>query len=200
MLKNVYKNNCVEAGTDEAGRGCLAGPVFAAAVVFPPNYSNDLLRDSKKLSHDQRNALYDIIKQEALAFGISSVGPERIDSINILNASIEAMHLSLDKLDLSIDHIIVDGNRFKPYNSIPFECIIKGDDKFYSIAAASILAKVERDRYMEEQGQEHPHYGWASNKGYPTIQHRQAIREHGPCSLHRKSFKLLPDAEQKELF
>ncbi len=200
MLKAYYKKGQIEAGTDEAGRGCLAGPVVAAAVVLSKNFKHLELRDSKKLTYKKRLELAEIIKSTASFYSIQHVSPEEIDRINILNASIRAMHLSLDDLETKPEFILVDGNRFKPYQSIPFACIIKGDDKYLSIAAASVLAKVERDHFMEKQAQIFPEYGWERNKGYPTKFHREAIREYGITPLHRKSFKLLRKEEQLRLF
>jgi ribonuclease HII len=185
--------NTIEAGCDEAGRGCLAGPVVAAAVVLPSDYSHPLLNDSKKLTHKQREALRTTIENEALAWAVGMVDNEEIDKINILNASFLAMHRALDKLATKPQHVIVDGNRFKNYGNIPHVCVVKGDGKYLSIAAASILAKTYRDEWMAAAHQEHPAYNWAKNKGYPTIDHRQAIRLHGITHLHRKSFRLLDD-------
>lgn len=190
MLLAHFQENCVEAGCDEAGRGCLAGPVFAAAVILPPDYSHPLLNDSKQLSEKKRNALRPIIEREALAFAVGSVSAEEIDEINILNASYLAMHRALDQLQLPIEHIIVDGNRFKAYREVPYTCIVKGDGKFLSIAAASILAKTYRDEYMDNIAAEFPQYDWLSNKGYPTVKHRNAVLAHGPSPHHRKSFRV----------
>src|SRR5690606_33443014 len=175
---------------DEAGMGCLAGPVFAAAVVFPSDYCNTLLNDSKQLSEKKRMALRPIIEQEALDFAVASVSAEEIDEINILNASYLAMHRALDQLKTKAAFIIIDGNRFKKYQDIPHECIVKGDGKYLSIAAASILAKTYRDEYMYRLAEEYPYYDWLSNKGYPTIKHRNAILQHGICPHHRKSFRV----------
>ncbi len=191
MLKPFLNNNVIEAGCDEAGRGCLAGPVFAAAVILPENYSNRLLNDSKKLSEKNRIKLKEIIMNEAEAWAIASVDNIEIDKINILNASIKAMHLALNQLPVTPEHILIDGNRFKPYKNIPHTCIIKGDAKYMSIAAASILAKTFRDEFMEIQHLKHPEYKWNKNKAYPTAEHREAIKIHGITSLHRKSFKLI---------
>lgn len=188
-----YVSTKTIAGTDEAGRGCLAGPVTAAAVILPANFKLELLNDSKLLSHSARKKLRLIILKESVSYGIAHVFQEEIDSINILNASIEAMHLALDKLIKRPEHVLVDGNRFKPYPECSHECIIKGDGRFMSIAAASILAKTERDLYMEALHFEFPKYGWISNKGYPTRFHRQAILKHGITEHHRKSFRLLPE-------
>jgi len=190
MLKSNHSNNYPEVGCDEAGRGCLCGPVVAAAVILPENFSCDILNDSKKLSEKKRNELRIIIEKEALSYGVAFVSHERIDEINILNASIEAMHLAIDKLSTTPKHIIIDGNRFKPYKNIPHDTIIKGDGKYLSIAAASILAKTYRDEYMEKLHLEFPEYNWKQNKGYPTKAHREAIKEFGATDHHRKTFKL----------
>lgn len=181
----------VEAGCDEAGRGCLAGPVTAAAVILPPDWGNDLINDSKQLSERQRDRLRPIIEQEALAWAVAMVMPEEIDRINILNASILAMHRAIDGLGVRPQMLLIDGNRFKAYHDIPHETIIKGDGKMMSIAAASILAKTHRDEYMKRLAQECPGYGWEQNKGYPTRDHRDAIRRLGPTVHHRRSFQLL---------
>lgn len=191
MLLPYFTKDKLEAGTDEAGRGCLAGPVYAAAVILPRDFSHPILRDSKQLTHGQRELLFDYIKKTAIAYCIKKVSPAKIDKVNILNASILAMHKSLDGLDPKPEHILVDGNRFKPYKKIPFDCIIKGDNKYYAIAAASVLAKVSRDRYMERMASKYPVYAWDSNKGYPTKAHRAGIAENGASPIHRKSFKLL---------
>jgi ribonuclease HII len=192
MLKRFFKGP-KEAGTDEAGRGCLAGPVTAAAVILPSGFSNALLNDSKQLSEKHRTLLKPIIEKEALAYGVVHLGPETIDEINILNASIRAMHLALDDLTRTPELIIVDGNRFKNYKNIPHNCIIKGDSKYMSIAAASVLAKTFRDAYMEKLHHEYPMYNWKNNKGYPTREHRAAIAKYGITVYHRKSFRLLPE-------
>ncbi|NNG09090.1 MAG: ribonuclease HII [Arenibacter sp.] len=192
MLKAFYKTH-LEAGTDEAGRGCLAGPVTAAAVILPKDYSNDMLNDSKILTKIKRNNLKPIIETDAATFGIAQVFPEEIDDINILNASFLAMHRALDQLTTTPEFIIVDGNRFNPYPNIPHTCIVKGDGKYLSIAAASVLAKTYRDAYMEKIHLEYPMYNWKKNKGYPTKEHREAIRQYGITKYHRKSFKQLPD-------
>lgn len=199
MLASFYKENTIEAGCDEAGRGCLAGPVVAAAVILPKDFSNKLLNDSKLINEKNRNLLREVIEQNALSYAVAFVDNEKIDEINILKASIYAMHLALEKLHTQPKHIIIDGNKFYPYKEIPFKTIIKGDGKYASIAAASVLAKTYRDEYMKEQAEIYPNYGWLSNKGYPTKAHREAIAKHGACPLHRKSFKLLKD-EQMELF
>lgn len=188
----------IEAGTDEAGRGCLAGPVVAAAVVLPSNFSSPLLNDSKKLTEKQRYNLRVEIEATALAYGVAECSPEEIDQWNILNASIIAMHRALEKLDLKIEGIAVDGNRFKPYKDIPFQTHIKGDGRFLNIAAASVLAKTYRDDFMKKIAMEYPDYKWEKNKGYPTKAHRTAIKNHGPTLWHRKSFRLLPKQLQIE--
>ena len=182
----------LECGTDEAGRGCLAGPVTAAAVILPPSYTHPLLNDSKKLTAKQRLSLREEIKSVALAYGIAHVSPQRIDEINILNASIEAMQLAITAMALEPETILVDGNKFKPYKNIPHHCIIGGDGKYLNLAAASILAKTTRDDLMLEYHQKHPHFGWDTNKGYPTPKHRNGIRTHGAVDIHRKTFALLP--------
>ena len=193
MLKSHYYSGLVEAGCDEAGRGCLAGNVFAAAVILPEDYVNDTLNDSKQLSAGQRYALRAEIERDALAWAVGVVTPEEIDEINILNASILAMHRALDQLKVRPEAIIVDGNRFKPYRFIPYTTVVKGDGKYLSIAAASILAKTYRDDYMDRLAEEFPQYGWDGNKGYPTKAHREAIARYGVTPYHRKSFKLLAD-------
>lgn len=195
MLKNAYYINKVEAGCDEAGRGCLAGSVFAAAVNLPPDYENELLNDSKQLSEKKRYLLRSMIEKDALAWAIGVVTAAEIDKINILNASILAMHRALDALSVRPEAIIVDGNRFKPYHDVPYTTIVKGDGKYLSIAAASILAKTYRDDYMKAIAEEFPQYDWRSNKGYPTKKHRAAIKEYGISPYHRKSFTLLPPEE-----
>ena len=189
MLSSLFNNlGLVEAGCDEAGRGCLAGSVFAAAVIFPPDYRNERLNDSKQLSAKRRYALREEVQRDAVAWAVASVSPREIDSINILNASILAMHRALDQLAVRPEFVIVDGNRFKPYCQLPYETIVKGDGKFLSIAAASILAKTYRDDYMRELHVEMPYYGWDRNAGYPTREHRQAILTHGVTPYHRLSF------------
>ena len=195
MLKSHYYENLVEAGCDEAGRGCLAGSVYAAAVILPPDYENDLLNDSKKLTAKKRYALREVIQRDALAWAVGIVTPEEIDKINILNASFLAMHRALDQLSLRPEAVIVDGNRFKPYQDLPFTTIVKGDGKYLSIAAASVLAKTYRDDYMKTIAEEYPQYDWKSNKGYPTNKHRAAIKKYGISPYHRKSFTLLPPEE-----
>lgn len=194
MLLSYYKPNTVEAGCDEAGRGCLAGPVVAAAVILPQGYTHATLNDSKKMTHTQRNALRTDIERDALAFAVAFVSPQEIDQINILNASFLAMHRALDTLSLEPELLLIDGNRFTPYGNTPHTCIIKGDGKYLAIAAASILAKTYRDDYMLGQHTLFPHYNWCTNQGYPTKQHRAAIREHGTTPLHRMTFRLLPEA------
>lgn len=191
MLALRYISDGIEAGCDEAGRGCLAGPVFAAAVILPDHFSNELLNDSKQLSEKQRAQLRPLIEREALAWAVASVDNHEIDDINILNASILAMHKALDQLHLRPQHIIIDGNRFKKYGDIPHLCIIKGDGKYMSIAAASILAKTHRDEYMEKLHEQFPVYNWKKNKGYPTKEHRQGIKLFGTTDYHRMSFNLL---------
>jgi len=193
MLKSHFSKYKFEVGTDEAGRGCLAGPVVAAAVILPANFKHELLNDSKQLTEKQRNILKPIIEREALAFGVAYVYQEKIDEINILNASILAMHRAIKKLTVVPEFIIVDGNRFKNYKTIPHQTIVKGDSKYLSIAAASVLAKTYRDDYMEKLHLEFYNYNWKRNKGYPTKEHRQAIRNFGVTIHHRKSFKLLPE-------
>ena len=183
----------IEAGTDEAGRGCLAGPVTAAAVILPASFTSDQLNDSKKLSLKVRLALKEKIESEAVAFAVAHVFPEEIDQINILNASIKAMHLALGQLQTVPEHILVVGNRFYPYADIPHQCMIKGDGRFLNIAAASVLAKTARDAYMTNLHKEYPAYQWDKNKGYPTRAHREAIQKWGPNPHHRKSFRLLPE-------
>ncbi len=190
MLLNHYnKKPLTEAGCDEAGRGCLAGPVFAAAVILPVDFENNLLNDSKKLSEKNRNLLRKIIEKDALCWAVASVSPEKIDEINILNASILAMHRAIAQLNQKPDFLLIDGNRFKEYEDIPHATIIKGDGKYMSIAAASILAKTHRDAHMRKLHNEFPYYGWDHNKGYPTLQHKLAIQAHGSSVYHRKTFR-----------
>ncbi|MEC3905389.1 ribonuclease HII [Tamlana sp. 2201CG12-4] len=198
LLKN-YSGFILECGTDEAGRGCLAGPVTAAAVILPKDFKNLLLNDSKQISEKKRFLLKPIIETEALSFGVAHIFQEDIDSINILNASILAMHKSITQLKPKPEFIIVDGNKFKPYKEIPFETIVKGDSKYLSIAAASVLAKTYRDLYMDKIHKEFPMYNWKQNKGYPTKEHREAIRKYGITKYHRKSFRLLPEQLKLEL-
>ena len=195
MLENHYYEGLVEAGCDEAGRGCLAGSVFAPAVILPPDYENELLNDSKKLTDRKRKQLREIIEHDAVDWAVGIVEPGEIDEINILNASILAMHRALDQLKVRPEAVIVDGNRFKPYRDLPYTTIVKGDGKYLSIAAASILAKTYRDDYMDRLAEDYPQYDWKSNKGYPTKKHRQAIRECGITPFHRRSFTLLPPEE-----
>ena len=218
MLESHYYEGLVEAGCDEAGRGCLAGSVYAAAVILPPNYTNDLLNDSKQLTEKRRYALREQIERDALAWAVGIVTPEEIDHINILNASILAIHRALDQLQIRPEAVIVDGNRFKPWipkennkqpnsdsarpssplgrsGGVPYTCIVKGDGKYLSIAAASILAKTYRDDYMNALAAEYPQYDWLSNKGYPTKKHREAIRQYGITPYHRKTFNMLGDGQ-----
>ena len=195
MLKSHYYEGKIEAGCDEAGRGCLAGSVYAAAVILPENYQNDLLNDSKQLTEKKRYQLREIIQRDAVALAVGIVTPEEIDKINILNASILAMHRALDQLQVRPETIIVDGNRFKKYMELPHTTIVKGDGKYLSIAAASILAKTYRDDYMNLLAKEYPQYDWLSNKGYPTKKHREAIRQYGITPYHRKSYNLLGDGQ-----
>ena len=195
MLKSHYYESLIEAGCDEAGRGCLAGSVYAAAVILPPDYQNELLNDSKKLTAKKRYALREEIERDAIAWAVGIVTPEEIDKINILNASFLAMHRALDQLQVRPEAVIVDGNRFKPYQDLPSTTIVKGDGKYLSIAAASILAKTYRDDYMLSLAEEYPQYDWQSNMGYPTKKHRQAILEHGITPYHRKSYNLLGDGQ-----
>lgn len=198
MLLSSFTSDLIEAGCDEVGRGCLAGPVVAAAVILPKNYQHELLNDSKQLKKDDRLILQNDIFRDALAWAIAEVDSVEIDSINILNASFKAMHLALDKLSIQPQFLLIDGNRFTPYRDLQFECIIKGDSKYLSIAAASILAKNYRDTLMENLSKSHPGYGWDTNVGYPTGEHRDGIRALGITPYHRKSFQLLPS--QLELF
>ena len=195
MLRNNYYEGKIEAGCDEAGRGCLAGSVYAAAVILPPDYHNELLNDSKQLTEKRRYALREVIQREAVAWAVGVVTPEEIDEINILNASILAMHRALDQLTTRPEAVIVDGNRFKPYGSLPSVTIVKGDGKYLSIAAASILAKTYRDDYMKRLAEEYPQYDWKGNKGYPTKKHRDAIRQFGATPYHRRTFNLLGDTQ-----
>jgi ribonuclease HII len=197
MLGSRYfqEKGLVEAGCDEAGRGCLAGSVYAAAVIFPEDYQNEELNDSKQLTAKQRKKLRDIIERDATAWAVGIVTPEEIDKINILNASILAMHRALDQLKVRPEAVIVDGNRFKPWQNVRYATIVKGDGKYLSIAAASILAKTYRDDYMEVLAEEFPQYDWMSNKGYPTKKHRDAIRQYGITPYHRKSFNMLGDGQ-----
>lgn len=199
MLESHYYKDLIEAGCDEAGRGCLAGSVYAAAVILPPDYQNADLNDSKQLTDKKRKVLREQIERDAVAWAVGVVTPEEIDKINILNASILAMHRALDQLKVRPEAVIVDGNRFKPYRDLPHTTIVKGDGKYLAIAAASILAKTYRDDYMDMIDKDYPVYGWKRNKGYPTKEHREAIRKYGACPCHRKTFNLLPPI-QLELF
>lgn len=191
MLASSFTSDKIEAGCDEAGRGCLAGPVYAAAVILPKDFKNEILNDSKQLSEKKRDLLRIVIENEALSWAVGIVDQKEIDEINILNASFLAMHRALDQLKISTELILVDGNRFKAYKNIKHECIIKGDGKYASIAAASVLAKTHRDEFMANISSEHPEYQWTKNKGYPTKKHREAIEKYGVCNYHRKSFRLL---------
>jgi ribonuclease HII len=195
MLLGHYYEGKIEAGCDEAGRGCLAGSVYAAAVILPDGYQNELLNDSKQLTEKRRYQLREIIERDAVAWAVGIVTPEEIDKINILNASILAMHRALDQLKVRPEAIIVDGNRFKKYQDLPHTTIVKGDGKYLAIAAASILAKTYRDDYMNRLAEEYPQYDWLSNKGYPTKKHREAIRQYGITPYHRKSYNLLGDGQ-----
>ncbi len=198
MLSFKFSDLQYETGTDEAGRGCLAGPVTAAAVILPDGFHHDLLNDSKQLTEKAREYLRPIIMEQALCYHVANIEPEIIDEINILNASIRAMQECIVKLEPAPHYIIVDGNRFKPVNNIPYSCIVKGDSKYMSIAAASVLAKTYRDEYMNQIHEEYPMYNWKSNKGYPTAEHREAIKKYGITKYHRKSFRLLPDQLELE--
>ncbi len=195
MLESHYYDGLIEAGCDEAGRGCLAGSVYAAAVILPTDYTNADLNDSKKLTEKQRYRLREAIERDALAWAVGVVTPEEIDKINILNASLLAMHRALDALKLRPEAVIVDGNRFKPYHGLPYSTIVKGDGKYLAIAAASILAKTYRDDYMNRLAEEYPQYDWRSNKGYPTKKHREAIRQYGITPYHRRSYNLQGDGQ-----
>ncbi len=192
MLKSSF-SDLLEAGTDEAGRGCLAGPVTAAAVILPPGLQLSGLNDSKQLSLAQRNTLKEVIITEALSYAVAHVFPETIDKINILNASIMAMHRALEQLAVEPEYIAVDGNKFKPYKKIPYSCVIKGDSKYQNIAAASVLAKTSRDQFMADLHEDFPQYLWKKNKGYPTAEHRKAIAVYGATEHHRKTFRLIPE-------
>ena len=197
MLEPYYQTELREAGADEAGRGCYAGPVFAAAVILPVDFYHPLLNDSKQVAEKDRDLLKDIIQSSAISWAVASIDHEEIDRINILNASFKAMHLAIDQLQPKPQLLLIDGNRFIPYKKIPHHCIIKGDGKYANIAAASILAKTFRDAYMKQIHEEFPQYGWDKNKGYGTLQHRKAIEEYGLCKYHRKSYHILP--QQTEL-
>lgn len=198
MLRSSYTKDLIEAGCDEVGRGCLAGPVVAAAVILPKKYRHKQLNDSKQLTKEERLELRDQITTAALAWAVAEVSNNEIDEINILQASFKAMHLALDKLSMKPQMLLIDGNRFKPYGDIPFECIIKGDGRYLSIAAASVLAKIYRDELMEKMAEQYPGYSWETNVGYPTEEHRDGIKKLGITPLHRRSFQLLPS--QLELF
>jgi ribonuclease HII len=198
MLETTFQRELIEAGCDEAGRGCLAGSVFAAAVILPPDFHHPLLNDSKQMTERRRNQLREIIEREALAWHVAEVTAERIDQINILHASIEGMNIALKALATTPEYIVIDGNRFHTDLSTPWRTIVKGDGKYANIAAASVLAKTHRDEYMMRIAEEYPMYGWAKNKGYPTREHRIAVREYGLSPYHRKSFNISP--EQLELF
>ncbi|GAA3519705.1 ribonuclease HII [Aquimarina addita] len=199
MLTLKLNADLLECGTDEAGRGCLAGPVTAAAIILPDNFKNELLNDSKQLSESKRALLRPLLEDCALSYGVTHIFMEDIDKINILNASILAMQRSIEQLKPQPEHIVVDGNRFKPYKNTPYTCVIKGDGKFMNIAAASVLAKTYRDTFMEKIHEEFPMYNWKKNKGYPTKEHREAIRKYGITKYHRKSFRLLPEQLTLEL-
>jgi ribonuclease HII len=196
MLRSSFSDHLIEAGCDEAGRGCLAGPVFAAAVIFTRDYINEQLNDSKKITASQRNILRPVIEKDALAWAVAMVDNQEIDSINILKASIKAMHLALDKLLLRPELILVDGNRFQLYNNIDHQCIVKGDGIYISIAAASVLAKTYRDEYMMKLNDNHPQYGWDRNKGYPSLEHRKAVLSIGFSPYHRKTFTVKVKPEE----
>ncbi|PUZ26522.1 RNase HII [Chitinophaga costaii] len=197
MLKSYYQKGVIEAGCDEAGRGCLAGPVFAAAVILPPRFKHPLLNDSKQMKPAHREEVRQVIEAKAICYAVASVDNEEIDRINILKASFKAMHLALDKLQQQPALVLVDGNRFTPYRNVPHACIIRGDGLYTAIAAASVLAKTYRDAYMQALHLEHPQFGWHENKGYGTLVHRNALREHGETRYHRKSFRL--NYDQPEL-
>lgn len=199
VLEPFYKSGVIEAGCDEAGRGCLAGPVFAAAVILPADIEIPELNDSKQLSEKQRYQLRPVIEKMAVSWGVGIVSNEEIDQINILNASYLAMHRAVDRLKMLPEQLIIDGNRFKPYKNIPYNCIVKGDGKFLSIAAASVLAKTYRDDFMIDIDKKYPAYNWKQNKGYPTKEHREAIMKYGETSFHRKSFRLLPGPVQLDI-
>lgn len=198
-LLPYFEEGRVEAGCDEAGRGCLAGPVFAAAVILPPGFENELLNDSKKLTEKQRYLLRPVIEENAVAFAVGIVTNEEVDKVNVLNASFLAMHRAIDGLNVKPEHLLIDGNRFKVYPNIGHTCVVKGDGKYYSIAAASILAKTYRDDFMDQIADEFPNYQWKQNKGYPTQAHRDAIHKFGICKFHRKTFRLLSDQLKLDL-
>jgi ribonuclease HII len=195
MLLPFFDKKLIEAGCDEAGRGCLSGPVVAAAVILPKKFKNEMLNDSKQLSEKKRDELRPIIEQKALAYGVGIVWQDEIDQINILKASFLAMHRAIDQLSIKPEHLLIDGNRFTPYHEVKHKCIVKGDSKYMSIAAASVLAKTYRDEIMQKLHAEFPMYQWQQNKGYPTAQHRRLIKEFGACAYHRKTFKLTDDWE-----
>lgn len=197
-LKKFFDKNLIEAGCDEAGRGCLAGPVFAAAVILPKTFRNKLLNDSKQLTEAERYRLRPVIEKSALAWAVAEVSNTEIDQINILNASLLGMHKALDQLNITPELLLIDGNRFKPYKDIRHECIIEGDAKYMSIAAASVLAKTYRDDFMKKMAEKYPVYGWETNMGYATVKHRDAIKEHGTTELHRMSFQLYPSQLEME--
>ncbi|MCS7037855.1 MAG: ribonuclease HII [Saprospiraceae bacterium] len=199
-LQLCYRTDGLEAGCDEVGRGCIAGPVFAAAVILPLGFSHPMLTDSKQLSEGQREVLRAVIEQEALAWAVGRAEVEEIDRLNILQASFLAMHRALDQLSLRPEHVLVDGNRFQPYGNLPHQCVVKGDSLYANIAAASVLAKTHRDAEMRRLARLFPAYGWAENKGYPTAAHREAIRQYGPTQHHRQSFCLLAEERQMKLF
>jgi ribonuclease HII len=198
MLFPFFQNKLTEAGLDEAGRGCFAGPVFAAAVILPGDFHHPLLNDSKQLQEKERDLLRPLIEKESIAYAVAAIDNDEIDIINILQASFKAMHLAIDKLKIKPQLLLVDGNRFKPYGDIPHECVVKGDGKYSSIAAASILAKTHRDEYMQQLHKEYPHYGWNTNKAYGTPVHRKAIETHGLCKYHRKSFNIFQELPQED--
>ena len=193
MLNPFYQDQLTEAGCDEAGRGCYAGPVFASAVILPKGFFHPLLNDSKQLTEDERNELRVVIEKESISFAVASISHKEIDRINILQASVKAMHVSVSRLKSQPELLLIDGNYFRKYKRIPHRCIVKGDATYASIAAASILAKTHRDEYMRKLHEEFPHYNWASNKGYGTPEHRKALEEHGICKYHRKSWRLFSD-------
>lgn len=192
MLQPYYKKNRIEAGIDEAGRGCYAGPVFAAAVILPKKFYHPLLNDSKQLSKEQRALLKPIIENESICWSVSMIDNDEIDRINILQATYSAMHQSVSTLSVVPEHLLIDGNRFRPYHTISHDCIVQGDGIYASIAAASVLAKTHRDAYMQQLHEEYPHYDWVNNKGYGTLSHRTAIEQHGICKYHRRSFNIVP--------
>jgi ribonuclease HII len=198
MLFPFFQKKYTEAGLDEAGRGCFAGPVFAAAVILPRDFHHPLLNDSKQLQEKERDMLRPLIEKECIAYAVAAVDNDMIDVINILQASFKAMHLAIDQLKIKPGFLLIDGNRFKPYTNIPHECVVKGDGKYSSIAAASVLAKTHRDEYMQQLHKEFPHYGWNTNKAYGTPVHRKAIETHGLCKYHRKSFNIFREETVEE--